>query len=117
MRSRHARHAAANRGIFTTASNTERLLGTNITVTKFDQSRNRRFGLALASGLTVSAAEQSVGQVVEGVGAAREVMRQARRIPVEMPIAEQVNKVLREGAAPADAVRALLSRPPGSESY
>jgi len=82
-----------------------------------DQSRNRRFGLALASGLTVTAAEQSVGQVVEGIGAAREVMRQARRIPVEMPIAEQVNKVLQEGAAPADAVHALLSRPPGSESY
>ena len=80
-----------------------------------DQSRNRRFGLALASGLQVSAAEQSVGQVVEGIGAAREVMRQADAIPVEMPIAEQVDKVLREGVAPADAVHALLSRPPGSE--
>jgi len=80
-----------------------------------DQSRNRRFGLALASGLQASAAEQSVGQVVEGIGAALEVMRQAGRIPVEMPIAEQVNKVLQEGVAPADAVRALLSRPPGLE--
>ena len=80
-----------------------------------DQSRNRRFGLALASGLQASAAEQSVGQVVEGIGAALEVMRQAGRIPVEMPIAEQVNKVLQEGVAPADAVHALLSRPPGLE--
>ena len=81
-----------------------------------DQSRNRRFGLALAQGLSVAAAEQSVGQVVEGVGAAREVMRQARRIGVEMPIAEQVNRVLHEGAAPAQAVHALLARPPGTES-
>ncbi len=81
-----------------------------------DQSRNRRFGLALADGLSVAAAEQSVGQVVEGVGAAREVMRQARRIGVEMPIAEQVNRVLHEGAAPAQAVHALLARPPGTES-
>ena len=81
-----------------------------------DQSRNRRFGLALARGLSVAAAEQSVGQVVEGVGAAREVMRQARKIGVEMPIAEQVNRVLHEGAAPADAVHALLARPPGAES-
>lgn len=81
-----------------------------------DQSRNRRFGLALAQGLSVAAAEQSVGQVVEGVGAAREVMRQARKIGVEMPIAEQVNRVLHEGAAPADAVHALLARPPGAES-
>ena len=81
-----------------------------------DQSRNRRFGLALARGLSVAAAEQSVGQVVEGVGAAREVMRQARKIGVEMPIAEQVNRILHEGAAPADAVHALLARPPGAES-
>ncbi len=81
-----------------------------------DQSRNRRFGLALADGLSVAAAQQSVGQVVEGVGAAREVMRQARRIGVEMPIAEQVNRVLHEGAAPAQAVQALLARPPGTES-
>ncbi len=80
-----------------------------------DQSRNRRLGLALASGVSVAAAEQSVGQVVEGVSAAREVMRRARRIEVEMPIAEQVNAVLYEGTAPVDAVRALLSRPPGSE--
>ena len=81
-----------------------------------DQSRNRRFGLALADGLSVSAAQRSVGQVVEGVGAAREVMRQARRIGVEMPIAEQVDRVLHEGAAPAQAVHALLARPPGTES-
>jgi glycerol-3-phosphate dehydrogenase (NAD(P)+) len=81
-----------------------------------DQSRNRRFGLALASGLSVIAAERSVGQVVEGIGAAREVMRQANRIGVEMPIAEHVNKVLHDGLSPADAVRALLTRPPGTES-
>lgn len=81
-----------------------------------DQSRNRRFGLALACGLSIGAAERSVGQVVEGIGAAREVMRQANRIAVEMPIAEQVNKVLQEAVAPADAVHVLLTRPPGTES-
>jgi len=81
-----------------------------------DQSRNRRFGLALAGGQSVDAAEQSVGQVVEGIGAAREVMRKASSIAVEMPIAEQVNKVLHDGVAPADAVHALLTRPPGAET-
>ena len=81
-----------------------------------DQSRNRRFGLALAGGLSVGAAEKSVGQVVEGIGAAREVMRQARRIGVEMPIAEQVDRVLNGAVAPAEAVHALLARPPGTES-
>jgi glycerol-3-phosphate dehydrogenase (NAD(P)+) len=81
-----------------------------------DQSRNRRFGLALAGGMSRAAAETSVGQVVEGIGAARDVIRRAREIGVEMPIAEQVNKVLHEGVAPADAVRTLLARPPGTES-
>jgi glycerol-3-phosphate dehydrogenase (NAD(P)+) len=81
-----------------------------------DQSRNRRFGLALARGLSLEKAEQSVGQVVEGISAAREVMRQANKLGVEMPIAEQVNRVLHEGVAPADAVHALLARPPGAES-
>jgi glycerol-3-phosphate dehydrogenase (NAD(P)+) len=81
-----------------------------------DQSRNRRFGLALAGGQSVAAAQLSVGQVVEGVAAAREVVSKASRMAVEMPIAEQVNKVLHEGVAPADAVHALLTRPPGTES-
>jgi len=81
-----------------------------------DQSRNRRFGLALAGGMSRAAAETSVGQVVEGIGAARDVVRRAQEIEVEMPIAEQVNKVLHEGVAPADAVRTLLTRPPGTES-
>lgn len=81
-----------------------------------DQSRNRRFGLALAEGLSLAAAEQSVGQVVEGISAAREVMRQAERLAVEMPISEQVNAVLHQGVSPAAAVQALLTRPPGSES-
>ena len=81
-----------------------------------DQSRNRRFGLALGRGMSVLEAERSVAQVVEGIGAAREVMRLARRLAVEMPIAEQVNAVLEEGVAPSDAVQALLARPPGAES-
>lgn len=81
-----------------------------------DQSRNRRYGLALARGCSAAEAQASVGQVVEGVTAAREVMRQAGVLSVEMPIAEQVNKVLHEGTAPADAVQALLTRPPGRET-
>ena len=38
-----------------------------------DQSRNRRFGLALARGASVEAAQRQIGQVVEGVNAARAV--------------------------------------------
>jgi len=75
-----------------------------------DQSRNRRFGLALAAGHGVADAQAAVGQVVEGVRNTREAVRLARRAGVEMPIAEQVEQVLFHGLAPEAAVRALLAR-------
>jgi glycerol-3-phosphate dehydrogenase (NAD(P)+) len=75
-----------------------------------NQSRNRRFGLALASGQSVSAAQQSIGQVVEGVLAAQAVHQVASRAGVEMPICEQVYGVLYRSVAPRDAVKELMSR-------
>lgn len=75
-----------------------------------NQSRNRRFGLALASGEDVAAAQKRIGQVVEGVLAADAVRRVAERAGVEMPICEQVYRVVYEGVAPKDAVKELMSR-------
>lgn len=75
-----------------------------------NQSRNRRFGLALASGESVSAAQKSIGQVVEGVLAARAVREVAARVKVEMPICEQVYRVVYENVAPKAAVKELMSR-------
>ena len=75
-----------------------------------DQSRNRRFGLALAGGEDVHAAQQAIGQVVEGVLAARAVREVAARAGVEMPICEQVYRVVYEGVAPREAVKGLMSR-------
>lgn len=75
-----------------------------------NQSRNRRFGLALASGEKVDAAQKTIGQVVEGVLAANAVRTVAERAGVEMPICEQVYRVVYEGVAPKDAVKELMSR-------
>ncbi len=75
-----------------------------------NQSRNRRYGLALASGADTSEAQKSIGQVVEGVKAARAVRDVAGRLSVEMPICEQVYRVVYEGATPKDAVKELMSR-------
>jgi glycerol-3-phosphate dehydrogenase (NAD(P)+) len=75
-----------------------------------NQSRNRRFGLALASGRTPEQAQAEIGQVVEGVLAARAVHEVARRVGVEMPITEQIYRVLYEGAPAKDAVYALMGR-------
>jgi len=75
-----------------------------------NQSRNRRLGLALGTGQTLTAALAAIDQVVEGVQTAREVHALAQRIGVEMPITEQVYAVLYQGVAPKQAVHALLTR-------
>jgi glycerol-3-phosphate dehydrogenase (NAD(P)+) len=75
-----------------------------------NQSRNRRFGLAIAAGTTMDAAQKNIGQVVEGVLAARAVKQVAARAQVEMPICEMLYRVIHEGFAPKAAVRELMSR-------
>jgi len=75
-----------------------------------NQSRNRRMGLALASGKSIDEAAHEIGQVVEGVGAAKAVYEQAQRLNIRMPIIEQIYRVVVEGIDPRDAVEALLTR-------
>jgi glycerol-3-phosphate dehydrogenase (NAD(P)+) len=81
-----------------------------------NQSRNRRMGLALATGRTSDEIAREIGQVVEGVYAAKAVNFVATREKVEMPICEQVYRILYENAAPADAVIELMSRAIGPEA-
>jgi len=81
-----------------------------------DQSRNRRCGLMLAAGKTPAQAQAEIGQVVEGVHAARAVHAVARRHGVEMPISEQVYRVLYEHAPAREAVFALMGRTVKSET-
>jgi glycerol-3-phosphate dehydrogenase (NAD(P)+) len=73
-------------------------------------SRNRRMGLALASGKTIDEAQQEIQQVVEGVLAAKAVREVAERLQVEMPICQQIYRILYEGAPPREAVAALMGR-------
>lgn len=75
-----------------------------------DQSRNRRFGLALAAGKSVEQAKRDIDQVVEGIQTAKVVMQLAVRHGVEMPITEQVHAVLYADIDARDAVQALFAR-------
>ncbi len=75
-----------------------------------NQSRNRRFGLALGHGDTVEHAMNSIGQVVEGYRNTKEVYMLAQRMKVEMPIVEQVYQVLYCGKNAKLAASDLLSR-------
>jgi glycerol-3-phosphate dehydrogenase (NAD(P)+) len=75
-----------------------------------NQSRNRRFGLALGQGKGIEQAQQEIGQVVEGYRNTEEVYNLAQRVGVEMPICEQIYYVLYQGKAVKEAAMDLLSR-------
>lgn len=75
-----------------------------------DKSRNRRFGLLLASGKDKDAAVAEIGQAVEGLYTTQIARTLAKNKAAEMPILEQVYQVIYEGLKPADAVKNLLSR-------
>ena len=80
-----------------------------------DQSRNRRFGLALGRGAETEQAMKDIGQVVEGYRNTNEVYMLAKRMNVEMPIVEQVYQVLYCDKPAKLAAADLLSREPTYE--
>ncbi|MCR1838721.1 NAD(P)H-dependent glycerol-3-phosphate dehydrogenase [Murimonas intestini] len=73
-------------------------------------SRNRRAGYLLGKGYTMQEAMDEVKMVVEGVYSAKAAMELSKKYEVELPIIEQVNKVLFEGKNAADAVNELMLR-------
>lgn len=75
-----------------------------------DLSRNRRLGLALGRGQSLADAVREIGQVVESVQTADEVMRQADKHGIELPIARAVQAVLHGKLTPAEALAELLGR-------
>ncbi|MEZ5497963.1 MAG: NAD(P)H-dependent glycerol-3-phosphate dehydrogenase [Steroidobacteraceae bacterium] len=81
-----------------------------------DLSRNRRFGLLLASGHATNEALARIGQVVEGYGAARAVRAVATRHSVTMPIIDGIYATLYEGVPAREVVHGLMTRPIKSET-
>jgi len=75
-----------------------------------DQSRNRRFGLALGRGQAADEASREIGQAIEGRETADVLMRIADSVGVELPICQQVHLILAEQRDPAAAVADLLRR-------
>ncbi len=75
-----------------------------------DQSRNRRFGLALGQGKTQGQAIKEIGKVIEGMNNTRLVYQLAQHYQIEMPITEQVHQLLHENVSPKEAMQALLMR-------
>ena len=75
-----------------------------------NQSRNRRLGLAIGQGKSMQAAHLEIGQAIEGAVTAKVVEQLAEEYRVEMPIAQEVYRVLYEDHDPHLAVSELLAR-------
>jgi glycerol-3-phosphate dehydrogenase (NAD(P)+) len=75
-----------------------------------DLSRNRRLGLALGRGQSIADAVREIGQVVESIQTADEVMRQAERHGIELPISSTVRDVLHGSITPAEGLARLMAR-------
>lgn len=73
-------------------------------------SRNREVGLQLASGKALEDILKGLGHVAEGVHTAREVMRRANTMGIDMPITYEVNQALTHGKSAKEAVTDLLGR-------
>ena len=90
-------------------------LGDLVLTATGDLSRNRKVGLLLAQGKSLSEAVESLGHVAEGVYCARTVVQRAASLGVDMPIAQNVVALLDGQLKPEEAVAALMGRGPTAE--
>jgi len=73
-------------------------------------SRNRRLGVGLAQGKSLAAIQGELGGVAEGVTTTQAAYELATKFGIEMPITEQVHRILYEGSTPQKALGELMSR-------
>ena len=73
-----------------------------------NQSRNRRFGLVLAEGLSVDQALARIGGVVEGLYNVEQLRDLAKHHGLSLPIVEQVFAVIQQQMSARDAIKALF---------
>jgi glycerol-3-phosphate dehydrogenase (NAD(P)+) len=79
-------------------------LGDLIVTCTSEFSRNRRFGEKLGGGSSIEDAQKEIGQVIEGIRAAKVAYKAGGEFQMELPIVEQIYRVLYEGEAPRKAV-------------
>jgi glycerol-3-phosphate dehydrogenase (NAD(P)+) len=80
-----------------------------------DASRNRRVGLALGRGRTMSEILGEMNQVAEGVKTAKVAKLIADKLGVYAPITDAMHAIMHAGVPVREAINALLTRPARSE--
>ena len=72
-------------------------------------SRNFRFGSLLGRGLSYRQAEDSVGQVVEGINTLKVVFERAEKLNIHMPLAEGLFHIVFNGEIVESIIPSLMS--------
>ena len=85
-------------------------IGDLIVTCESRHSRNRKAGMLIGQGYTMEQATREVKMVVEGIYSAKAALALARKYDVELPIIEEVNKVLFEDKPAKEAVTELMVR-------
>ena len=81
------------------------------------QSRNNRLGNMIANGKTLEEAFEVIGEVVEGVPTAAEIVRLADQHKLRMPLFRAVAAILEGKLKPADGLKMINSKKPGREDF
>ncbi len=90
-------------------------MGDLVATCSSSKSRNYRVGFQLGQGRKLDDIIADMNEVAEGVKSAKVVMELAKDYNVDMPISQEVYKVLYEGNTVHDAFRGLLKLEVGSE--
>ncbi|MGI9214884.1 MAG: NAD(P)H-dependent glycerol-3-phosphate dehydrogenase, partial [Gammaproteobacteria bacterium] len=80
-----------------------------------NQSRNRKFGLLLAKGMTVEQAKMEIGQAIEALDNIESLYKLAVNYKVNMPIVAAIWKILNQQLPVNQAIDFLLSNEPQLE--
>jgi glycerol-3-phosphate dehydrogenase (NAD(P)+) len=75
-----------------------------------DLSRNRTVGIKLGQGKKLKNILEEMNEVAEGVKTTKSAYQLSKRLSVEMPITEEVYRMLYEDKEPGDVVRSLMGR-------
>lgn len=85
-------------------------IGDLIVTCTSQHSRNRRCGVMIGKGFTMEQAHAEIGMAIEGVATVKAAHQLMKRYEVEMPIVENLYRVLYENFDPKEAVMALMLR-------
>ncbi|HAX61035.1 MAG TPA: glycerol-3-phosphate dehydrogenase [Elusimicrobia bacterium] len=83
----------------------------DLVMTAFSEnSRNRNFGELVGSGQTVKNALKKIGMVVEGMATTEAVVKLSKKLKIEMPITNEVYKIIFKNKSPKKAILSLMTR-------